>query len=466
LSEADYFRNRDQSTARQLDNPRVALVHYWYMRRRGGERVLDVMADMFPSADIFTIFYSPEELSDSVKRHRISSSFLNRLPSVRRYYRMLMPFLPIALEQLSLKDYDLVISHEAGPAKGVLTRSDACHICYCHSPMRYLWDMYQEYLATAPFGPLGKAFYALSCHYMRGWDYASSTRVDHFAASSRNSARRIRKYYGRSAQVIYPPVDTGDFSIGDSTGDFYLVVSPLVQYKRIDLAIRACNQLRARLIIIGHGEQSPALRKLAGPTISFLGFQSDEVVRSHYRRCRALLFPGEEDIGLTPIEAQASGRPVIAYARGGALESVLGVFPGEVADSAARTGVFFEQQSVDSLVPAIRAFESMEHRFSPRFIRTHAQEFDATHFKRNFSEFVTAKWREFSSGLSRGSLSQSHESRSAKRNSVRSEGSDFHEHALSQPAIKERHPVVLSAARNSLADEDRREIEISDRNEG
>jgi glycosyltransferase involved in cell wall biosynthesis len=460
LSEADYIWNRGQSSAKQLDNPRVALVHYWYVRRRGGERVLDVMADMFPSADIFTIFHSPTELSDSVKRHKISSSFLNRLPGVRRYYRMLMPFLPIALEQLPLKDYDLVISHEAGPAKGVLTRSDACHICYCHSPMRYLWDMYQEYLATAPFGPLGKAFYALSSHYMRGWDYASSTRVDHFAASSRNCARRIHKYYGRSAQVIYPPVNISDFSIGDSTQDFYLVVSPLVQYKRIDLAIRACNQLRARLIIIGQGEQSAALRKLAGPTISFLGFQADEVVRSHYRRCRALLFPGEEDIGLTPIEAQASGRPVIAYARGGALESVLGVFPGEVADSAAHTGVFFEQQSVDSLVDALGAFESMEHRFSPRFIRTHAKEFDVTHFQRNFAEFVAAKWREFSSGLSRESLPKFDESPSAGRNSVPSAGSDFRERTLSQPAIKDRTPVVPSTARNSVSGKNRTEMEV------
>jgi glycosyltransferase involved in cell wall biosynthesis len=466
LREADYIRNRGQSPAKQLGNPRVALVHYWYMRRRGGERVLDVMADMFPAADIFTIFHSPEELSDSVKRHKVFSSFLNRLPGVRRYYRMLMPLLPIALEQLPLKDYDLVISHEAGPAKGVLTRSDACHICYCHSPMRYLWDLYQEYLATAPFGPLGKAFYALSSHYMRGWDYATSTRVDHFAASSRNSAARIRKYYGRSAQVIYPPVNTGDFSIGDTTENFYLVVSPLVQYKRIDLAIRACNQLRARLIIIGHGEQSAALRKLAGPTISFLGFQPDQVVRSYYGRCRALLFPGEEDIGLTPIEAQASGRPVIAYARGGALETVLGVLPGEVADSAAHTGVFFEGQSVDSLVDAIRAFESMQHRFSPRFIRVHAQKFDVTHFKRDFTEFVAAKWREFSSGLSPDYLSQSQESPWAKRNAVRSEGSDSRECTPSQSARKGQTPVVLSTARNSVSRKDRREMELSDRNEG
>ncbi|HEY6126857.1 MAG TPA: glycosyltransferase [Candidatus Acidoferrum sp.] len=386
-----------ESIATRRTRPRIALVHYWYLRRRGGERVFDVLADMFPNADIFTILYAPEALSTSVKAHKIQSSFLNKLPNVRCYYRFLMPLFPVALEQLSLNNYDLIISHEAGPAKGVLTRSDACHICYCHSPMRYVWDMYQDYLATAPFGQLGKAFYALSCHYMRGWDHAASARVDHFIASSQNSARRIRKYYGRSARVIYPPVDTSRFSIGDSPEDFYLVVSPLVQYKRIDLAILACNLLGARLIVIGDGEQSAALRRLAGPTISFLGSQSDELVRSHYRRCRALLFPGEEDIGLTPLEAQASGKPVIAYARGGALETVLGVFPGELVSSRTHTGMFFEEQSTESLANAIRAFEAVEHRFSPHFIRAHAQQFDETHFKRNFAEFVAAKWQQFSS---------------------------------------------------------------------
>jgi glycosyltransferase involved in cell wall biosynthesis len=255
--------------------------------------------------------------------------------------------------------------------------------------------MYHNYLAAAPFGLLGKTFYAFSCHYVRGWDFAASTRVDHFVASSRNSARRIRKYYSRAADVIYPPVDTGKFSLGEAPEDFYLVVSPLVSYKRTDLAIQACNALRARLVVIGEGEQSTELRKVAGPTISFLGLQPDEVVRSHYQRCKALLFPGEEDIGLTPIEAQASGRPVIAYARGGALETVAGVFPGEIAAPDAHTGVFFDDQSPEALIDAIRAFEVMEQRFSPRFIRAHAQQFDEARFRHDFAEFVYAKWQEF-----------------------------------------------------------------------
>jgi glycosyltransferase involved in cell wall biosynthesis len=390
-------RNALVSPPKNKSKPRIALVHYWYFRHRGGERVLDVIADMFPDADIFTICHSQDALSESLKRHKISSSFLNKLPNVKRYYRLLLPLFPLALEQLDLGGYDLVISHEAGPAKGVLTRTSTCHICYCHSPMRYLWDMYHDYLATAPFGLLGKTFYALSCHYVRGWDYTASTRVDHFVASSRNSARRIRKYYGRAAHVIYPPVDTGKFSLGEAPEDSYLVVSPLVRYKRIDLAIQACNVLGARLVVIGEGEQAAELRKVAGPTISFLGFQPDELVRSHFQRCKALLFPGEEDIGLTPIEAQASGRPVIAYARGGALESVAGVFPGEIAAPDAHTGVFFDDPSIESLVDAIRAFEAMEQRFSPRFIRAHAQKFDEARFRLDFAQFVYAKWQEFGS---------------------------------------------------------------------
>ena len=390
-------RNALFSSPKNKSNPRIALVHYWYFRHRGGERVLDVMADMFPDADIFTICHSRDALSESVKRHKISSSFLNKLPGIKRYYRMLLPLFPMALEQLNLGDYDLVISHEAGPAKGVLTRTATCHICYCHSPMRYLWDMYQEYLATAPFGLLGKTFYALSCHYLRGWDFAASTRVDHFVASSRNCAGRIRKYYGRSADVIYPPVDTASFSLGAAHEDFYLVVSPLVRYKRIDLAIEACNKLAAPLVVIGDGEQSADLRKMAGPTISFLGFQPDDVVRSHFQRCKALLFPGEEDIGLTPIEAHASGRPVIAFARGGALESVAGVFPGEIPSPDAHTGVFFDEQSAESLIDAMRAFESMQSRFSPAFVRAHARKFDEARFRQEFAQFVYARWQEFHS---------------------------------------------------------------------
>jgi glycosyltransferase involved in cell wall biosynthesis len=374
---------------------RVALVHYWHIRRRGGERVLEVLADMFPQADIFMLVYDPAVLTDSIKSHKITASFLQKLPYANRYHRALLPFYPLALEQLRLDDYDLVISQESGPAKGVITRADVCHICYCHTPMRYLWDMYHEYLSTAPFGWLGRGFYSLACHYVRQWDYATAARVDHFVASSQNGARRVRKYYGRGSDVIYPPVDLDSFSVSDAQGDSYLVVSPLVAYKRIDLAVQACNALKRRLIVIGDGPKKSDLMKMAGPTVTFLGFQTDEVVREHYRRCRAFLFPGEEDIGLTPIEAQASGRPVIAFGRGGAVETVAGFYPGEDVNPEESTGVFFAEQSADALMEAILAFEVVESKFSSALIRAQAERFDVSHFKTQLGNYVAEKVRHF-----------------------------------------------------------------------
>ena len=374
---------------------RTALVHYWLVRRRGGERVLEVLAEMFPRADIFTLVLDRESLSPTLRSRKVTSSFLQKVPGATRHYQKLLPLFPLALEQFQLDDYDLVISSESGPAKGVLTRSHTCHICYCHTPLRYVWDMYHHYRTATPGGTLGRALYAWVANYVRQWDYAAAARVDYFAASSRNGAARIRKYYRRDAEVIYPPVDISSFSLTESPDDFYLVVSPLVPYKRVDLAIAACNVLKRRLVAIGEGEESAALRKMAGPSITFLGYQPDEVVRDHYRRCRAFLFPGEEDIGLTPIEAQASGRPVIAYGRGGALETVDGFFVGEPPRPELATGIFFGQQSVESLVEAMGVFESVEARFSPVFIRAHAQRFDVSRFKKEMFEFIENKLATF-----------------------------------------------------------------------
>jgi glycosyltransferase involved in cell wall biosynthesis len=378
-----------------LTHLRIALVHYWFVNRRGGERVLEVLAEMFPQADLFTLVLDGESLSPVLRSRRITTSFLQKVPGASRHYQKLLPLFPLALEQFQLDDYDLVLSSESGPAKGVLTRPHTCHICYCHTPIRYVWDMYHHYRAAAPGGTLGRTLYAWVAHYVRQWDYAAAARVDYFAASSQNGAARIRKYYRRDAEVIYPPVDVRSFSFTDTQGDFYLVVSPIVPYKRVDLAIAACNLMKRELVVIGQGEGSAALRKVAGPTITFLGYQTDEVVRDHYRRCRAFLFPGEEDIGLAPIEAQASGRPVIAYGRGGALETVDGFFVGEPPRPETATGIFFGQQSVESLVEAIRVFESVEARFSPLFIRAHAQRFDVSRFKKEMLEFIDDKLAAF-----------------------------------------------------------------------
>jgi glycosyltransferase involved in cell wall biosynthesis len=385
----------------EQDGLRVAIVHYWYVRRRGGERVLEVLADMFPQADIFMMFMDASNLAPSLRRHKVSTSFLQKLPGITRHYRKLLPLFPLALEQLKLDDYDLVISSESGPAKGVLTRATTCHICYCHTPMRYIWDMYHHYRSASPWGRAGRSLYSLAAHYVRNWDCNAAARVDHFVASSRNGAARVRKYYRREADVIYPPVEIGSFSLSERTEDFYLVVSPLVSYKRVDLAIAACNALRRRLVIIGQGEELPALQKLAGPTISFLGFQPDGVVREHFRSCRALLFPGEEDIGLTPIEVQASGRPVIAYGRGGALETVAGFYPGEKLSPETSSGVFFTQQTPEALGEAMLAFEAAEQQFDPAFIRKQVERFDVAHFEAQFGAFVAEKMAEFNQPATR-----------------------------------------------------------------
>jgi glycosyltransferase involved in cell wall biosynthesis len=372
----------------------VAIVHFWCVRRGGAERFLDVMCDMFPQADIFLLLYDPAALSASLKLHKISASFLQKLPRRHRYHRALLPLFPVALEQFDLTSYDLVISSESGPAKGVITRSTSCHICYCHTPMRYLWDMYPEYRAMAPFGAIGRLYYSLAAHYVRQWDYASAARVDYFVANSKNSANRIRKFYGRESETIHPPVDVNSFSISNRIDDFYLIVSRLVRYKRIDLAIEACNLLNRRLVIIGDAEERSALRSIAGPTISFLGSQRDEVIQDYLARCRAFLFPGEEDFGIAPIEAQASGRPVIAYGRGGALETVIGA--DEISGPAPEfaTGLFFREQTSASLADAILRFEKIEHRFSPSFIRNHASRFDVLHFRDAMYAFIAEKLSE------------------------------------------------------------------------
>ncbi len=386
---------RDEPVPDLLSRLRVAIVHYWFVRFRGGERVLEVLADMFPQADIFTLVLDPKALPPSLRSRTFTTSFLQKIPGIRRHYKKFLPLFPLALEQFKLDEYNLVISSESGPAKGVLTRPHTCHICYCHTPMRYVWDMYHQYRASAPGGALGRAFYSLAVNYVRQWDYAASARVDYYVASSHNAASRIAKYYRREAEVIHPPVNISSFSVATNPEDFYLVVSPLVAYKRVDLAISACNAMQRRLIVIGEGETMRALKKLAGRTITFLGYQPDELVRQHYQRCRAFIFPSEEDIGLTPIEAQACGRPVIAYGRGGALETVVGGFPVNSYAPESSTGVFFAEQSAESLAEAIRFFESNETRFSPAFIRRHVERFDVSHFKAEMRAFINLKMLEF-----------------------------------------------------------------------
>lgn len=355
---------------------RVALVHYWLVKWRGGEKLFKAIADLFPNADIYTHVADPEVLAEHLPGRRVFTTFISRLPQATRHYQKYLLLMPMALEQLDLQGYDLVISSESGPAKGVLVGPHSTHVCYCHSPMRYVWDRYCDYRNFC--GPLGRLAMVPLMHYMRLWDQLSAQRVDHYIANSQFVSQRIRKYYGKAAKVIYPPVATEQFDASRPAEDFYLYVGRMVPYKRPDLLVRACEQLGRRLVMIGDGELLPRLRKLAGPHTQLLGTQSPEVIRDYYARCRATLFPGIEDFGLVPVEAMASGKPVIAFAYGGALETVVeGV-----------TGVLFHEATSEAVMDAIIRFERGAGRFDRQVIRDHAAGFSEAVFKRNFLQHM------------------------------------------------------------------------------
>lgn len=356
---------------------RVAIIHYWLVGMRGGEKVLEALCKMYPCADIFTHVYDPEAISDVIKRHRIRTTFIDRLPYAKKMYKKYLPLMPMALEQMNLNEYDLVISSESGPAKGIIPNSTALHVCYCHSPMRYIWNMYNNYYDSS--GVMTRLMMPPLAHYLRTWDVATANRVDDFAANSITVARRIKSYYRRSAEIIHPPVDTTAFhpvSPGE-VGDHYLMVGELVGYKRPDLAVEAFNNMKAKLVVIGGGEMLDRLRKTAGPTVTIMGPQPFSVLKEQYARCKALIFPGEEDFGIVPVEAMASGRPVIAFNRGGATETV-------VAD---KTGVFFDEQTVEAMIEAVERLDRMD--FNPRDAVARAAEFRADVFMRKFGSFVS-----------------------------------------------------------------------------
>jgi glycosyltransferase involved in cell wall biosynthesis len=374
---------------------RVAIVHYWLLNRRGGERVVEALCELFPQADIFTLVANPEALSPALRTHKLTTSFLQKVPGSRKLHRHMLPLYPLALEQFDMRGYDLVISSESGPAKGVLVGPETCHICYCHTPMRYIWDFYHEYKSRSGLGVMRKGIFALTAHYARIWDQLSAARVNHFLANSDNVARRVKTYYGRDAEVIYPPVDVNNAKLSARTEDYYLAVGQLVSYKRFDLAIEACNKLGRRLRIVGVGEEYKRLKRIGGETVSFLGALTDADLRGQYATCRALLFPGQEDFGIVPVEAQAFGRPVIAFGKGGARETVIPVGKDEVSPVERATGIFFGEQTQNSLADAITLFESLEPRFCPLYIRSHAEQFDKQRFLEKFSRFAAEAVEEF-----------------------------------------------------------------------
>lgn len=356
------------------DHLNVAIAYDWLNQAGGGERVLVELHALFPHAPIFTTVHAPDRLPPEVNGWDIRTSFLQRLPIARRHHRPFFPLMPLAFERFDLSGYDLVISASSACAKGVIPAMGARHICYCYSPCRYLWDSYDEYVSGLPFRGLVRPV----AHRMREWDRRSSDRVDRFLAISREVASRIRRHYDRESDVIYPPVDVDRLvPSGRPPEDFYLVVSRLVKYKRIDLAIGAANRLGRRLVIVGDGPQRSRLEEMAGPTIEFRGRLPDAEVADLYSRCRAFLFPGFDDFGIAPVEAQAAGRPVLAYGRGGATETV----------RAGETGLFFDEQRVDAVVEAMLSLDAID--IDPRRCRRNAERFGAATFRDRFRSTVS-----------------------------------------------------------------------------
>lgn len=357
---------------------KVAILHYWWVTNRGGESVVKAIAELYPEADLFLHVGDDELIKKTLGvgfKGNIYKTFISKLPGSLKHYQKYLPLMPLATEQLDMSEYDLIISSESGPAKGVITRPDALHICYCHSPMRYVWDMYHSYLKNS--GLVIRTLFPLIAHWLRVWDRASADRVDHFVANSNFVAARINKFYRRNSSVIFPPVNVFSFDHQRERSDFYLYLGQLVPYKRSDLLVDVFNQNGLPLVIIGEGELYETLKLKAKSNIKILGRQSFNVTKDHFERCKALVFPGMEDFGIVPVEAMAAGAPVIAYAKGGVLDTVT-----------EKTGILFKDQTVESLNAAIQTFENNQIKFSPTEIRAHAMKFEKTLFQRAFKKQV------------------------------------------------------------------------------
>lgn len=382
---------------------KVAIIHDWLTGMRGGEKVLEVFCELYPDADLYTLIHLPGSTSKAIESMDIKTSYLQGIPGISKRYRSFLPLFPHAVEGFDLKGYDIVLSSSHCVAKGVIPHPGAMHVSYIHSPMRYVWDLYQEYFGKGRAGWLSRKAISIFAHYLRIWDVTSSARVDHFIANSGHVARRVEKYYRRSADVIYPPVDCGRFGVSQRDDDFYLIVSAFAPYKRLDIAIEAFNSLGLPLKIIGEGQDEKRLRGLARSNIEFLGWQKDDLIKECYSGCKALLFPGVEDFGIVPVEAMASGRPVIAYGKGGVTETVVPLNKPEVGaygytpvqgSEENPTGVFFYEQTVEALIGAVKIFEENQDRFDKKAIRDHSLRFDRGIFKNKIRAYVSGKYEE------------------------------------------------------------------------
>lgn len=368
----------------QNNKLKVAIVHDWLVSYAGADRVVDCMHHVFPDAPIYTLVYDKDKMPAWFRDYDIRTTWIQKLPFATKLYKKLLPLMPGAFEALDLSEYDLVLSSSSSCSKGVITRPDAVHICYCHTPIRYVWDFYYTYRANA--NPLVRAVMPGQMHKLRQWDKCAADRVDYFIANSRYIAQRIKKYYRRDSDVIYPCVHINQSPFVEKE-DFYLVVGRFTWYKRIDLAVAACTKLGRRLVVIGAGDEESRLRAIAGPTVEFKGGGlSDEEVRDYYLRAKAFLFPGEEDFGITPVEAQSAGTPVLAYGRGGACETV----------EDGRTGLLFHAQTVDSLAECIEKFEAEGVACTKEEIRAHSLRFSEERFEAQLRAYCARRvedWR-------------------------------------------------------------------------
>ena len=376
-----------------LENIRIAIVHDWFVNYAGSERVVEQILNLFPHADLFAVVdFLDEEKRGFIQNKPVTTTFIQKFPFAKTKFRQYLPLMPLAIEQLDLSAYDLIISSSHAVAKGVLTSPNQLHISYVHSPIRYAWDLQHQYLKESNLEKGFKSWIARwILHQIRLWDYRTANGVDLFIANSQFIARRIHKVYRRDAEVIYPPVDLQNYSLQEQKQNFYLTASRLVPYKRIDLIVEAFAQLGDRqLIVIGDGEQMVKIRAKAGQNVKFLGHREPEELREYMQNAKAFVFAAEEDFGITPVEAQACGTPVIAYGRGGVKESVIGL------DSDRPTGVFFGSQTVESIRAAIYEFENLGDRISPIVCRENAMRFSTERFQREFLFFVKQAWENYS----------------------------------------------------------------------
>lgn len=354
---------------------KVAIVHDWLTGMRGGEKVLEVLCELFPQADVYTLVYMPHKMSDTINRMNVITSPLQKFPGIERKYRYYLPLMPVMIERFNLTDYDLIISSSHCVAKGIRFKKGIRHICYCHTPMRYIWDMYSDYFGNASL-PV-RAVIKIFLKYLRNWDIRSSRRVNCFIANSKTVQERIKRIYDRDSIVIYPPVDTDRFYYkeNEERSDYFLFVGAFAAYKRVDLVVDVFNESNEKLIIIGNGRGFDSIRKNARDNITFPGWLEDEEMRCYYARAKALIFPGLEDFGIVPVEAMACGTPVIAFEQGGATETV----------SEGITGTFFNEQTKNSLHEAIKRFDIL--KFNRNILRDHALKFSRSKFKENIIEY-------------------------------------------------------------------------------